>query len=478
MTSQPTRRALLAIVLGFFVVMLDTTIVNVALPDIGGDLATSVAGLQWVVDAYTLTFAGLLLSGGAACDVLGARRVYLAGLSVFGVLSAACAAAPTTEVLVLARGVQGIGAAAVVPGSLALLSAHYPDRRQRARVIGLWGGAGGIAAALGPVLGGLLISSIGWRAVFWVNLPVIAIGCWLVLRHLKQIPRHPTRRLDPAGQITSIAGLACLTYVAIAQSEHGWTTIESTLLTLGLLLLTTFVVLQRRSSDPMLPMSLFTHRPFTIATVVGFSLNASFFGQLFALSLYFQQYRGFSALIGGLALAPQATSAIIGSPLGGRLTARIGPFPTMLTGLLIGAAGFTSLLILSYDTPYPWIAVLSFFAGFGMATAMPAATAAAVTGAPPEHVGIAGGVVNAARQTGSVFGVAVLGGLISSTNFLGGFHWAVGLAGAIFAVSALLVLAELWSQHRTRMPSGSASQIPPNEAVPRGDGRTSIRQRR
>ena len=441
--ADASRGTFVAIVLGFFVVMLDTTIVNVALPEVGHSVGAGVAGLQWFVDAYTLTFAGLLLSAGAACDVFGGRPVYVVGLTIFGALSAGCAMGPTIEVLVAARALQGLGAAAIVSGSLALLATHYPEPRRRASVIGLWGGAGGTAAALGPILGGLLITSIGWRAVFWVNLPVIVVGCWLARRYLAPPTRSTQRRFDSAGQSTSIAGLACLSYVAIAQGAHGWGVLESTLLIAGLALLTAFALTQRNRRDPLLPLTLFTDRTFAVSTLVGFCLNASFFGQLFVLSLYFQQYRGFGPLDAGLALAPQACSAVIGSPLGGRLSARIGPFPTMLTGLSIGSAGFTSLLTLSHATPYPWIALLSFTGGLGMAIAMPAATSAAVSASPVEYAGIAGGVVNTARQTGSVFGVAVLGGLVSSRDFLNGFHLAVGLAGLIFAAAGLTVLGLL-----------------------------------
>lgn len=440
--AHATRGTLAAVLLGFFVVMLDTTIVNVALPDVGRSLDAGVAGMQWLVDAYTLTFAGLLLSGGAACDIVGARRVYVVGLVIFGALSVGCAMAPTMEVLIAARALQGAGAAAVVPGSLALLAAHYPEPGRRARVIGLWGGAGGVAAALGPVLGGLLITSIGWRAVFWVNLPAIAVGCWLAQRHLAPSMGPARRHFDCAGQVTSIAGLACLSYVAIAQGAHGWGAVEASLLIAGLVLLAVFALLQRYGRYPMLPLALFKDRSFAVSTLVGFCLNVSFFGQLFVLSLYFQQYRGFGPLGAGFALAPQACSAVIGSPLGGRLSARIGSFSAMFTGLSIGSAGFISLLVLSHDTPLPWIAILSFTAGLGMAIAMPAATSAAVSAAPARHAGVAGGVVNTARQTGSVFGVALLGGLVSSRDFLNGFHWAVGLAGLIFAVAALAVLGQ------------------------------------
>ncbi len=444
MTTMRRTEALIAVMLGFFIVMLDTTIVNVALADLGTDLRATVASLQWVVDAYALVFAALLLSAGAACDRLGARRVYLVGLVVFAFLSAACALAPNGDTLVAARIVQGVGAAAIVPGSLALLSAIYDDPAARARAIGLWGGAGGVAAAVGPMLGGTLVSTVGWRAVFWVNLPIIAIACWLTLRAIPAAPgNHRARKVDVPGQVLSVLALVAITYAVITAGEHGWTPPQISALLAGFVLVALFVIIERRSPDPMLPMVLFTQARFTVAALVGFALNVSFFGQLFVLSLFFQHYLGYEPWLAGLALAPQACSAVIASPLGGRSAARYGAFPTMLTGLIIGTVGFGSLIVLKADTPYPLVAILTFAAGFGMAFAMPAATSAAVAAAPTEHTGIAGGVINAARQTGSVVGVAALGAMVTGGQFLPGFQTAVAAAAAVFAVAAILVASTL-----------------------------------
>ncbi len=259
MTTMRRTEALIAVMLGFFIVMLDTTIVNVALADLGTDLRATVASLQWVVDAYALVFAALLLSAGAACDRLGARRVYLVGLVVFAFLSAACALAPNGDTLVAARIVQGVGAAAIVPGSLALLSAIYDDPAARARAIGLWGGAGGVAAAVGPMLGGTLVSTVGWRAVFWVNLPIIAIACWLTLRAIPAAPgNHRARKVDVPGQVLSVLALVAITYAVITAGEHGWTPPQISALLAGFVLVALFVIIERRSPDPMLPMVLFT----------------------------------------------------------------------------------------------------------------------------------------------------------------------------------------------------------------------------
>ena len=443
MAALRQRGALIAVLLGFFIVMLDATIVNVALADIGTDLDAPVASLQWVIDSYTLVFAAFLLTSGAACDRLGARDVYLLGLLLFGVLSVVCALAPTGGTLVAARAAQGAGASAVVPGSLALLAVIYTEPDARSRAIGLWGGAGGIAAAVGPVLGGVLVSWIGWRAVFWVNIPIIAVACRLTLRSLPAPAARHGRAIDPLGQLLSVLGLAALTYGMIAGGESGLSNSSAAAICCGAAVLAGLVVVEHHVDDPMLPMPLFREARFTVSALVGLALNISFFGQLFVLSLFFQRYLGYAPWLAGLALAPQACSAVIASPLGGRSTARIGAPATMLIGLLTGAAGFGSLVGVTAGTPYPLTALLTFAGGFGMAFAMPAATSAAVASAPPAYTGLAGGVINAARQTGSVIGVAALGAMIATRTFLAGFHLAVGTAAAVFLAAAVPVVGVL-----------------------------------
>lgn len=441
MSGYRRHGALIAALLGFFVVMLDTTVVNVALARIGADLGAPVASLQWVVDAYALTFAALQLSAGAACDRVGARSVHLLGLVVFGLLSTACALAPAGRALIAFRALQGVGAAAIVPASLAMLSLIHDRPADRARAIGLWGGAGGVAAAVGPVAGGLLVTWAGWRLVFWVNLPLVAVGMWLTARCLPELAaRSPRRRGgDLPGQILSVIGLAAATYGIIAAGEHGWSLVAVVSTLAGLILLVVFIVVERIASRPMLPTVVFSRPRFAVAAAVGFALNSGFFGQLFVLALFLQRYLGYSPWLAGLALAPQACSAVIASPLGGRMTARIGAFPTMLTGLLTGAAGFAGLALATASTPYPLVAALTFLGGFGTALTMPAATSAAVASAPVGYTGVAGSVINAARQTGSVVGVAVLGSLIASGDFLTGFHRAVAGASTVFAVAAIPV---------------------------------------
>lgn len=253
MVRDNRRAATAAVLLGFFVVMLDVTVVNVALGGISADLRIGIGTLQWVVDAYTLVLAALLLAAGVACDRIGARKVYLIGLLGFGVLSFACAMAPTGGTLVAARAVQGVGAAAVVPGSLTLLGAVHPDPAARARAIGLWGGAGGVAAAVGPILGGMLVTAVGWRSVFWINLPVIAVAVLLTVGAVDGTRGAAPRGLDLFGPGLSALGLAVGTWAVISAGEHGWGIPQLAAVAVGAGLLTGFVAVERRVPEPMLP---------------------------------------------------------------------------------------------------------------------------------------------------------------------------------------------------------------------------------
>jgi MFS transporter, DHA2 family, methylenomycin A resistance protein len=297
---------LLAICVGYFMVILDATIVNVALAAIGRDLGGGVGALQWVIDAYTVVFAGLLLSAGSLGDRVGARRVLDAGLGVFTAASLACALAPSVRVLVGARAVQGLGAALLVPSSLALLRGAYRDPAERARAVGAWGAVAGIGAASGPVLGGLLVALASWRAVFIVNVPVGLLAMRLSRRHLPPAGERSYAGFDPPGQVLGVLTLTLLTLGLIEGGSAGWGSPLSLVGLIGFgLALVAFVAVERRSREPMLPLSLFGNRTFSGASFVGLAINLGFYGQLFAMSLYFQRVRGFSALQTGLALLPE-----------------------------------------------------------------------------------------------------------------------------------------------------------------------------
>lgn len=436
---------LLSICLGFFIVMLDTTIVNLAIADIGRQLHVGVTLLQWVLDAYTLVFAAFLLSAGALGDGLGARRVFLAGLLLFCVTSAACALAPTGLALVAARALQGLAAAILVPTSLALINATYSQRSERARAIGVWGGMGGIAAAAGPVLGGVLITAAGWRTVFLVNVPVTLLAFALVRAFVLDPPRREGVGIhDYAGQVLAVASLALVTYAIIEGAGGRAGAVTLACLVAGIALAVVFVVVEARVAQPMFPVGLLRQGSFSGAVSTGLLLNLGFYGQLFVLSLYFQQLRGYAPLVAGLLIVPQTATAIVGSTLGGRVTARTGPALPIVIGLTVGAAGFAGLLLVGGRTSYALILPPMIAAGLGTAFTMPAATAAAIEAAPRERAGAASGVLNAARQVGSVLGVAVLGGVIANGQpFVPGFHAAVLGAAAAF-ILAIVVNLVTW----------------------------------
>ena len=432
--------ALVAICAAYFMVILDTTVVNVALPALGRGLHTTTTGLEWVVDAYSLVFAALLLSAGALADRRGQKAVFQAGVALFAVASAACGLAPSAPALIAARALQGMGAALAVPASLALLQAAYPDQATRRRAFGIWGGVAGVAAGAGPVLGGALVSDLGWRWVFFVNLPIAAAGLGIGARHLPA-PRRRAHGVDPAGQAAGIVALSVLTGALIEAGSSGW---GSATVAGGLAVFVVaagaFIVIERRSRAPMLPLWLFSSAGFSAATAVGLLINLGFYGELFVLSLSLQEVHHLSALLAGVALLPQMAMAVVGSTLSGRVMARRGPPTPMLVGLVLGAAGLAALgAAAGTHSPYWPLVVPMVAAGFGMAFTMPAATAAVMEAAPAERGGLASGTLNAARQAGGVVGVALCGTLVAErAGFVGGFRVDMGIAAAAFALGALL----------------------------------------
>lgn len=431
---------LLALCTGFFMVMLDVTIVTVALPPIGRDFHTGadLSGVQWVADGYAVVFAGMLLSAGSIGDRLGSKGVFQAGLAFFTATSVGCGLAPSLPVLVVMRLLQGLGAALVVPTSLALINASYPDRARRARAIGVWGGVSGLAAAAGPVLGGLMVAGLGWRSAFFVNVPIGVLGLLLTARHVTGPRPARTTRLDLSGQLAAVLSLSAAAYGAIEGGRAGWGS-PAALAAFAVLpvAVAAFVLIERHAADPMLPPGLFRRPAFCGAVVVGLLLNTGFYGELFVVSFYFQQYRHFGVLAAGLAMLPQTAMVALAAFLGGRTTARIGPRVPMAAGLLVGAAGFTALLVAGRSTAYPLLVLPLALTGFGTAFTMPAAVATAVDAAPAHRAGVAAGVLNAARQVGSAMGVAVLGALVAPG---GSFSHGMRL-GCVIAASCFLAAA-------------------------------------
>ncbi|WP_186249256.1 MULTISPECIES: MFS transporter, partial [unclassified Burkholderia] len=371
---------------GFVVTQLDVTIVNIALAHLAGDLHLPVAGLQWVVDAYTLAFAVLMLSGGALGDRFGARRLYIAGLALFAVASLACGAASTPAMLIAARALQGVGAAAMLPNSLALLNdACRHDPHLRARAVGGWTAAGSISIAAGPVVGGLLIAAWGWRGIFLVNLPLCAAGlaaalAWVPARRVGATPATPSRSvraLDLRGQFIAIAMLTALTGAVIEWRPLGFAhPVVAGGFALAALAALAFVAVEARTATPMLPLSLFRHRTFSAAVLFGICVNLTYYGTVFVLALYLQRARGESALQAGLAFLPLTGGFLLSNLASGRVVARHGPRAPMLAGALVAALGYGSLHFIDASTPLAVLLVPFLLIPSGMGFAVPAMTTA------------------------------------------------------------------------------------------------------
>jgi DHA2 family methylenomycin A resistance protein-like MFS transporter len=344
--------------------------------------------------------------------------------------------------LVIARLAQGAGAALLVPSSLALLRASYPGARARARAVGLWGAIAGVAAASGPVVGGVLVSTISWRAVFLVNLPVGAIALLLARRRLPAGADPTGAGIDPLGQLAGIAALVALTFGLIEAGHVGWGSPGALgPLTLSVPLLVSFIVIERRALQPMLPLRLFRSPTFSGASLVGVAINLGFYGQLFAMSLYFQHVLRLSALETGLALLPEGIFVALCAAISGHLTGRAGPRAPMIAGLLIGSAGLAGLVGAEPHSSYALLLPALVGAGAGIALTMPAATAAVISAAPVDRAGIASGVLNAGRQAGSAVGVALLGTLVGSGASVAGLHAAMVVASCVFLLGACVAAA-------------------------------------
>jgi EmrB/QacA subfamily drug resistance transporter len=408
--SARGRWVLAAAVLGSGMAGLDATVVGIALPAIGREFGSGVDALQWVSSAYTVTLAGLLLLGGTLGDRLGRRRVFLVGVVWFGVASALCGVAPTAGFLILARALQGVGAALLTPGSLAILQASFAEG-DRGRAIGAWSGLGGVATAIGPFVGGYLIDAVSWRLVFYINLPLVVVVVLLGLRHVPE-SRAPaaTGRLDLAGAVVVTGGLGGLAYGLIEGPAQGWGSPGVLVpLVIGVVLLACLVPLERRVADPLLPPGLFASVQFSAANAVTFVVYGALGGALFLLPVVLQEVAGYSALVAGTALLPVTVVMLLLSSRSGQLAARIGPRLQMSVGPLVIAAGLVLLVRIGPHGSYPAVvlpAVLVF--GFGLAINVAPLTATALGAAPAEHAGVASAVNNDVARAAGLIAVAVL----------------------------------------------------------------------
>ncbi len=436
------RWVLLAAVLGSGIALLDATVVNIALPTLGRELGADFADLQWTVNGYVLTLAALILLGGSLGDRFGRRRVFVLGTIWFGTASLLCGLAPDVEALIAARVLQGVGAALLTPGSLALLQASFGPA-DRARAVGAWSGLGGIAAAVGPFLGGLLVE-VSWRLVFLINLPLCAVVVVVALRHVpeSQDP-EAAPRVDVLGAFLGALGLAGITYALVAAGERGGSAGVLVAAVVGTVALVGFVVVERRSRHPMLPVDIFTSRQFTAANLVTFAVYAALGGVFFLLIVHLQVMAGFAPLAAGTALLPVTAAMLLLSSRAGALAARIGPRLPMTAGPLLCAAGVLLMRRIGPRASYvldvlPAVTVF----GLGLAATVAPLTVTVLAAAPSRHAGLASGVNNAVARTAGLLAVAVLplaAGLsdpAAPAAFEQGFDTAMLLAAGLLGAGA------------------------------------------
>jgi DHA2 family methylenomycin A resistance protein-like MFS transporter len=440
-TVTSPRVVLTVMCAGYFLVLLDVTVVNVALPSIGDGLGSSVDSLQWVVDSYALALAVLLLAGGTLGDLRGHKRVVLTGLTVFGAASLACALAPTSGVLVVARAVQGVGAALMLPGTLAIISRTYPARAEQARAIGIWAAVGSVALPAGPLVGGLLVESVGWRWVFLANVPVVVVACLVTVRAVAPDPGRGSGSADRAGVALAALALAGLIFAVIHAGREGVDVVAVMAAAVALAGLVAFVVAERRAVEPMLPLSLFRRPAFAVANSVAGVMNLGTLGLLFLLTLYLQSVQSRSAIAAGLAALPLFLPLTLLAPAAGRVTGRLGPRPVMLAGLALAGVGVALLATWKAGSSYPVLLPALLCWGVGLAALTPAVVAAAISAVPPESAGLASGVNNTARQAGGAVGIAAYGAVAGPpanvSAFMSGLH-ATGLATAgLFLLAAV-----------------------------------------
>ena len=420
-TSPVRPNLVLAICcLSLLIVGMDVTIVNVALPAIQHDLHASLSGLQWIVDAYTLVVASLLMFSGSVSDRVGRRRVFQLGLVLFTAGSLLCSLAHSIGQLVAFRAVQGLGASMLNPVALSIIANVFKEPAKRARAVGIWGAVAGIALALGPLLGGALTQTVGWRSIFWINLPIGVAAIVLAARFVPESKAMRARAFDPGGQTLVFVSLTTLTYAVIEGPHQGWASLPILgLFAVAAISLMLFLWYEPKLTDPLLDLRFFRSLPFSSATLLAFCAFASFAGFLFLNALYLQQVRGFSAFRTGLCTLPLAILMMICAPLSGRMVGSYGTRPSLLVAGLALLLSTLLLTNLSSVTPVAVLLLAYALFGAGLGLVNPAITNSAVAGMPLEQAGVAAAIASTGRQVGAAMGVAVAGTVVSTSHRAG-----------------------------------------------------------
>ncbi|MGH8962379.1 MAG: MFS transporter [Jatrophihabitantaceae bacterium] len=477
MPNRNRTWTLIAVALATFMTYLDNNIVNVAIPAIQRDLHLTTAGLEWVVSGYILVFASLLLAGGRLGDIYGRRRLFTIGLTIFTAASLIAGLAGSDVVLIAARAVQGLGAALVTPTTLAIISATYPDARERTRAVGIWSAVGALALAFGPLLGGLISQHLAWGWIFYLNVPIgvatIALGLWAIVPDVRT---DVARRIDVPGLVTSALALFALTYALIEGHDKGWT---SALIVgsfaLAALSGLAFAVLESRTEDPMVDVSLFTDRVFSggITAIVmwGFGL----FGIYFFTSIYLQEVLGFSATVAGAAFVPMALLMAVGSVVAEKLAGAIGSHRSVGLAMLLMATGIASVSLLGRDSSF--LALMPSFALIGIGGGLSVPLTSMVLGAmPTDQAGVASGIFNAAREVAGLLGITVIGAILTVRQsaavhagrapmdaFLSGYRAGLLVAGALVAAGGVAAFLALRGAAHHDV-SGATDPSDPSEA--------------
>ncbi len=419
------RRTLWAAGLGFFILVLDSTIVSIALPSIGQTFGGSIGSLQWIADGYLILLAGLLLMAGSFADAFGSQRVFVYGTAAFMVASALCAGAVSGTMLEVFRAIQGAAAAFVLPASLAIIRQVFDDPGQRTKAIAAWASVGGIAVAVGPVLGGVLTQTFGWRAIFLINVPVCILTMYLAAASVDRA-QSARRSLDLPGQVLSFAMVAAISYGLIQGGEAGWQDPSVlTAFTVGALALVSFLMRELHVSEPAVPLRLFKRPLFSSVNFTGLSLNFTTYGLIFMLSLLFQQVWQHSALIAGLMFLPMTATVALANLSAGQLARRFSHRLPFLLGQIILLAGLFSCLAMDAQTPAILALLMLLPLGVGAGMSVPPLNSFIIESVPATSAGIASGILNLSRQFGSILGIALFGALAATSNIVRGLHQSV-----------------------------------------------------
>ncbi|HTV83907.1 MAG TPA: MFS transporter [Dyella sp.] len=452
--------------LSLLMVAMDATIVNVALPSIRRDLHASISGLQWVIDAYTMVVASLLMLAGSMADRFGRRRVFQFGMGLFMLGSLLCSLAPNIHGLVAFRVLQALGATMLNPVAMSIIANTFHEPKARARAIGIWGAVAGVSMALGPVIGGALTESVGWRSIFWVNLPVGATAMLLAARYIPESKAPQPRRVDLVGQVLVFTTLATVTYAVIEGTHTGWgsATIVGLFATAALAL-AALLIYEPRRREPLIDLRFFRSAPFSSATLIAVCSFSAFSGFLFLNALYLQEVRGLSAFQTGLCTLPLALATIVCSPLSGRLVGTHGTRPSLLasgTATVISALMMTQL---TATTPLPWLLLtyVIFGIGFGMVNAP--ITNTAVSGMPKAQAGLAAAVASTSRQIGASLGVALAGTILGAhihDGFARASHpfWWLVIGGGLTVLLLAWLSHTPWARDTTRHAAHLLEEVP------------------